>query len=287
VLQLLADNETSETPFFRKESLRGLIIISDEDDQTLLLPDSVDATFSPRTGYKCDEASLLALNGGSGVINGAGGICCSDPANGCAYGAAGTSCSPKTVDGFTYTISVCADETQLKPVADIKAEIDTFFRTLDSAADDSVSANWFTAAIVPLTGVSIQTLQASRAQDDIAAGSIHTFAVDRGDRYLELAALAGEGSLGLDIAEEDYAPVLEAIGRSIINKKSTFTLDRAPTAEEDMIVSVIHEDGSQTEIETTEYEIREKSIFITNEDLVLGLSKGDQISVNYQPKTLF
>ena len=287
VLQLLADNESGETPFFRKGSLRGLIFVSDEDDQTLVLPDSVDGAFSPRTGYKCDESSLLSLNGGSPVINGNGGICCSDPSKGCAYGSAGTTCSPKTVDGFTYTLSVCADETQLKPVSDIKSEIDTFFRGLDEATDESASPNWFTAAIVPLTGASIQSLQDARTQDDVAAGSIHTFAVDRGDRYLELASLAGEGSLGLDIAEEDYAPVLEAIGRSIIEKKSTFTLDRAPTAEEDMIVKVIHEDGSESEIAASDYEIREKSIVITREDLVLGLSKGDQISVNYQPKTLF
>ena len=287
LLQLLQDNESSDTAFFRKGSLRGIIFVSDEDDQTLVVPESPSVSFSPRTGYLCDETSLLSLNGGNPVINGAGGICCSNPANGCAYGASGTSCPAKTVDGLTYTLSVCADPAQLRSVSDIKSEIDSFFRTLDEQSDPSASANWFTAAIVPTSAASIQLLQAARSQDDIAAGSIHTFAVDRGDRYLELVSLAGEGSLELDIAQEDYAPVLEEIGRSIIDKKSTFTLDRAPTAEEDMLVTILHEDGSERVIDPEDYEIREKNLIITREELVLGLTKGDRISINYQPKTLY
>jgi hypothetical protein len=227
------------------------------------------------------------LNGGNPVINGNGGICCSDPAQGCIYGSLGTACESKTVDGFTYTLSVCADPTQLKAVSDIKTEIDSHFLALDGATDPNANPNWFAVAIVPMTGASIQSLQDARAQDDLAAGSIHTFAVDRGDRYLELVSLAGEGSLGLDIAEEDYAPVLDQIGQSIINKKSTFTLERAPTAEEDMIVSILHEDGSESTLESSNYEIREKDLVITNSEIVLGLARGDRISINYQPKTLF
>jgi len=287
LLQLLQDNETSETAFFRKGSLRGIIFVSDEDDQTLVVPESPDAGFSPRTGYLCDEASLLSLNGGNPVINGAGGICCSNPANGCAYGSSGTSCPSKTVDGLTYNLSVCADPAQLRQVVDIKNEIDSFFRSLDGQADSSASPNWFTAAIVPTSATSIQALQAARSQDDTAAGSIHTFAVDRGDRYLELVSLVGEGSLELDIAQVDYAPVLEEIGHSIIEKKSTFTLDRAPTAEEDMMVTILHEDGSERVIDPDDYEIEEKNLIITREELVLGLAKGDRISINYQPKTLY
>jgi len=287
LLQLLQDNEGTDTAFFRKGSLRGIIFVSDEDDQTLEVPESPDVSFSPRTGYLCDEASLLSLNGGNPVINGAGGICCSNPANGCAYGASGTSCPAKTVDGLTYTLSVCADPAQLRPVTDIKDEIDSFFRSLDGQTDPAAATNWFTAAIVPTSAASIQSLQAARSQDDTAAGSIHTFAVDRGDRYLELVSLAGDGSLALDIAQEDYAPVLEEIGRSIIEKKSTFTLDRAPTAEEDMIVTIFHEDGSERVIDPDDYVIEEKNLIITREELVLGLAKGDRISINYQPKTLY
>jgi len=287
VLQLLADNESSETAFFRKNSLRGIIFVSDEDDQTFDLAEAVTEGFSPRTGYLCDEASLLALNGGNPVINGNGGICCSDPAKGCVYGSRGTSCESKTVDGFTYTLSVCTDPTALKPVADIKNEIDQFFLNLDEVTDANTQPNWFSVAIVPLTGASIQNLQDARSHEDMAAGSIHTFAVDRGDRYLELGNLVQNGSLGLDIGEEDYAPVLDSIGRSIIEKKSTFTLERAPTTEEDMIVSVLHENGTESIISAEEYEVREKDLVITSEERVLSLARGDRISINYQPKTLF
>lgn len=284
LLQLIQDNESSATAFFRTDSLRGIIFITDEDDQTLRIETNPPANFHPYTHYSCDQNSLIALNGAQ-AVTGNNGFCCADPAKNCRFGAEGTNCASKTVDGFTYTVSVCAKPELLLPVADVKTEMDNFFLSLDGA--DTANPNYFVVSIVPLTGAAIESLQASRDQDDIAAGGFKTMAVDRGDRYLQFGELVGNGSMAMNIADADYSPILDAIGRAIIDKKSTFWLDRAPTAEEDMIIKILHADGSSTVIPGDKYVINGKAIVITDQNLVLSLAATDKISINYQPKTLY
>ena len=53
---------------------------------------------------------------------------------------------------------------------------------------------------------------------------------DASHRYLELVDQVGSGSLALNLAESDYTPILETIGRTIVSKKATFTLQREPRA---------------------------------------------------------
>ncbi len=283
VLQFLRDNESSESAFFRPNSLRGIIFVSDEDDQSL------DESFLPITGdltpwnhYRCDEASLDLLNTDPGVTQ-LGGYCCSD--NSCRFGSEGTQCTEKTVDGLTYTPSICPDPTKLVSVESAKIEIDDFFNGLDQTTDSGEST--FIAAITPLTATSISELQSARNSDDTTVGAIRTWAVDRGDRYLELAQLSGSGTLALDLGEEDYAPVLEAIGRAILEKKSKFTVARAPTSEEDLLLEILHADGTRTEIPSDRYVIEGKTIRITDDSITLSLKSDDQIRVDYQPSTLF
>ncbi|MEK7689840.1 MAG: hypothetical protein AAB425_02340, partial [Bdellovibrionota bacterium] len=121
--QFLTDNETSsETAFFRPTSLRAVIFVSDEEDQTLALP-TIEASptgLAPTADYACDQASLIALNG-SKVITRTGGYCCSEASKACTYGLIGTTCAPKTVDDLTYTLSVCANPEKLRPVTEIKS----------------------------------------------------------------------------------------------------------------------------------------------------------------------
>lgn len=283
VLQLLTDNEPGSTAFFRKNSLRGIIFVSDEDDQTMSLPNPVPAGFSPQSKYKCDQASLLTLNAAN-AITGNGGMCCTDTSKNCSYGSEGISCDPKTVDGYTYTISTCPRPELLAPVADIKSTIDTFFKSLDGGA--ATDPNYFVASIVALTGTSIQQLQALHDADDAAVGALHTVAADRADRYLQLGDLVGNGSLSMNIAESDYTPILNAIGQTIIDRKGTFTLERAPTNAEDMILMVIHADGTTTTIPSSKFVINANHVTITDGDYILSLAATDKISINYQPKTL-
>ncbi|OFZ78760.1 MAG: hypothetical protein A2583_09830 [Bdellovibrionales bacterium RIFOXYD1_FULL_53_11] len=281
VLQLISDNEGTATSFFRAGSARGIIFVTDEDDQSMTVPAEPDDDFKPQSYYKCDQASLVGLNGAD-EITGINGYCCSEEANNCTYGSEGTSCPSKTVDGYTYTPSLCPRDDKLIVVSSVKEQLDAFF----SALDDGGSANYFVASIVPLTAVAIQDMQTARTAGDAAVGAIKTHAVDRGDRYLELGALVGNGSLQLDISASDYSPILDEIGRAIIAKKSTFTLARAPTSSEDMLVNVIHANGTIEWIPSTKYAISGKTLVITDTDLVLSFAATDKVSINYQPKSV-
>lgn len=281
VLQLLKDNEVTPTAFFRQGSLRGIIFVSDEEDQTLTVPATPGPTFGTWTNYACDMAGIAAMNPGRNT-DVPGGYCC---ASGCVFGAFGTTCPAKTIGTLTYTPYICPVAALLIPVTSIKATLDSFFRGLDGSG--STIANYFVVSIVPLDAAAITALQATRDVTDAAVGAIRTTTVDRGDRYLELGTLVGNGSLSMNIADPDYSPILDAIGQGIANKTGTFTLQRSPTGEEDMIVTILHGDGTSSVVPSSKYVISGKQLRITDLNVILSFSASDRISINYQPKTLF
>jgi hypothetical protein len=278
LVQLLSDNETDDTTkFFRKDSLRGIIFVTDEDDQ------SFDTTLVKSTLYPGIPTPTLS------------------PANdGYNTGA----CATKTVDGHTFQLAKCVvAPSLLMTPASVKTSLDTFFDTLDEGATTDVGRNYFITTITPLTAASIQTLQAARDAGGATTntnisnfmsanpGTHHTatiaataVAVDRGDRYLELGNLVGNGSLSLDLAESDFSPILTAIGNNIIDKKSTFKLRREPTGSEEMIVSILNPDGTTEVIPDTKYTITGIYLKVTDEDLILNLNGDAKISINYQPR---
>jgi biopolymer transport protein ExbB/TolQ len=282
VLQLLKDNETTETAFFRKGSLRGIIFVSDEEDQSMAIPENPPASYKPESDYLCDQASLITMNGAA-AVTGNNGYCCTDPSMNCRYGSVGTSCPSKTVDGFTYTISVCPNPDKLISVSEVKTALDNFFQTLD---ETSSNPNYFVASIIPTSAAGMQQLQTDRNASDTTVGTIKTVAVDRGDRYIELGKLVGADSLALDISSSDYSPILDAIGKQIVEKKSTFTLSREPTSTEDMMIKIRHKDGAETVVSTDLYIIKGKSIVFTDQEFVLSFAATDQILINYQPKAV-
>jgi hypothetical protein len=247
VLQMLSDNETGSTSFFRPGSVRVIIFLSDEDDQTQQLPSNPAAGFGPFTGY------------------------------------AGN-CSPKTVDGYTYTVSSCPDPTQLTPVASIKSQLDTFFSQLDGSP--TTPPNYLVVPIIALTGASIQALQLARKADDIAATGTTNVAVDRGDRYLTLMNLVGQGSFAADIGSSDYSQVLDNLGTTIAQRRSIYTLSRTPGAMEDLQVTIIHADGTSSVIPPTGYTVVGTTLSITDLNLILSFTAGDHIQVYYQPKSV-
>ena len=283
VLQLMSDNEPTATAFFRTGSLRGIIFISDEEDQTAVLPSSPPAGFQPFTGYKCDLARYQELNP-TATAGQIAAYCCSTPGS-CTYVTDGSSCDTKTIDGFSYRVSICPTNTaNLTPVATIKTQFDTFFAGLDGPG---AAPNYFVTAIVPLTGASIQSLQTIRnTEDTLIPGNLVTWQVDRGDRYMQLGSLVGNGSLNMDIASSDYTPILNAIGQAIVAKEGTFTLVREPSGTEDMIVTVVHGDGTTTTVNSNQFTITGKILTITDLNFILSLSSTDRININYQPKNL-
>jgi hypothetical protein len=250
VLQFLDDNETNApTALFRADSVRVVIFVSDEEDQSMTDPTPLPGGFSPQTNY-------------------AGG------------------CPAKTVDGHTYTLSVCPDAARLIPVADVKTRLDSFFNAVDGAPGSSANSTYFVVSILPLTGASILQLQTARTVEDMAVAGSSPVSVDRGDRYLALGTQVGNGSLSLDLATADYTPLLDSIGRAIAFKRSVFTLRRAPTSSEDMIVRIIRADNSYVTIPAADYNISGVTLTITNIALVLSLSSTDKIYINYQPRSV-
>ena len=253
LLQLVNDNEntSSTTRFFRNNSLRVVVFVSDEEDQSLEIPTTLPGGFSPYTYYSA-------------------------------------TCSPKTVDGYTYTLSQCADPTKLISVAGVKSQLDTFFTSLDATAESPAPAsNYFIVSIVALTGQSLQQLHTERTAQETALFGSSGISCDRADRYLELGTLVGNGSLAMDIASSDYSPLLDSIGQMIVAKKSKFELKRAPTGTEDLIFIIKHIDGTSTAVTPDQYVIAGNTVTIIDYNLVLGFASTDQISISYQPKTAY
>lgn len=274
VLQLLTDNESTATSFFRKGSLRAILFVSDEDDQTMTLPTGASTGFGPTTHYQCDQARLLELNPGSSAT-----VLAQCPN-------AATRCTEKSVDGLTYRVSHCPTSTApLMPVDSVKSELDAFFRILDQSAAGA-DPNYFVVGILPTTATSIQNMQSDRMVEDTSVGALKQWAVDRGDRYLELIQRVGNGSMALDIGEPDYSPALDAIGRVIVQKKGTFTLARTAGAAEDMLVWLEHGDGSRTQLQASQFSVTGTTLRITDMDVVLSLSATDRIAIDYQPARL-
>jgi hypothetical protein len=273
VLQLLSDNETSATAFFRPGSLRVIIFVSDEEDQTLILPNPAPAGFTPQTHYQCDSARLAELNPNDARVS-------------TQCPSSSFRCPEKTVNGLTYRVSYCPrGDAPLMPVQTVKDSLDSFFRTLDGSTQ-TTDPNYFVVGIIPTTATSIQQLQADREVEDTGVGNLKQWAVDRGDRYLELVNLVGNGSLTLDIGEPNYSPVLDAIGQAIVNRKATFTLARPAGALEDLLVWIEHSAGDRQQLSPNQFTVTGTTLQITDLDLVLSLSSTDKVVIDYQPSSL-
>lgn len=248
MLQFVTDNEASAslTKFFRPGSLRTIVFLTDEDDQSMTIPANNANPGSNYTG----------------------------------------SCSSKTVDGYTYTIDSCPS-VALTPVSTFKSQMDAFFQGLDGsgAAGDP---NYFVVSIVALTGASIQAMQTERCnvENGIFGPGSCSVATDRADRLVSFASLVGNGSLSMDLGSSDYSPMLDQIGTVIVQKKAQFTLARAPTAAEDMIVYVLHADQSRTVVDPSKWTINGNILTITDLNFVLSLASTDKFLVNYQPRSV-
>lgn len=298
VLEFININEADAvTKFFRKDSLRGIIFLGDEDDQSTELPAAPTQISNPFGNYKCDLASLQAMNPGKEAAIAAN-FCCStlngDGSPKCQYGKMGTSCSAKQIDAnagslpadpkVPWTVSVCPVESDLIPIATVKSRLDNFFLNLDGKlpTDDP---NYFIVSIVPKTADTLTTLQASRNVNDSDAGQYITKAVDRGDRFLALGDLVANGSLALELGSTNYDTLLDEIGKTIVAKKGTFTLQREPTGFEEMQVFIVHADGAYFQVPAASLSISGKVLSITDLALVLSLKSTDYIALNYQPKS--
>lgn len=279
VVQFLTDNEASAstTKFFRQDSVRAVIFVSDEEDQSMTTPASPSVSFNPYTDYGCDLSGLQALNPTANIT---GGYCCS---NGCTFDS-DMDCQAKTVDSFTYTPSVCADNAKLISVSSVKTQLDNFFMNLDGSNDNP---NYFVANIVPMTGPGIQQMQADRAAQDAAVGAYITVATNRPDRLIALADQVGGGSMSMDITSNDYSPLLDQIGLTAVLKAGKFKVLKKLGLEAEMTIKVVKVDASFYFITSDHFEIVDEYWIQLDAPTILALNETDQIVINYQPSAAY
>jgi hypothetical protein len=303
VLQFVQDNElnaqgTAPNHLFRPGSLRVVIFVTDEDDQTV--DPAVNLAGNPSTGYAYDVSDVG--DGGAGscrtrTVPCPSGTCTQVP---CTNNSNNLCANPDaTHKSYTYTLSFCApqpESTSLMAVPTIKSRMDTFFTNLDgTTGTDAANPNYFSVSVIPLSGESLTALHKNRGDEDVTAlGAGHRrITSDRGDRYIAFDQAVGNGSFEMELIDPsnpdmtDFNPILDKIGRVIVGKKGTFTLARAPTGQEDLILIIKHVDGSSTTVAPSQYTISDKTLTITDLNVVLNFDSSDQISISYQPKTAF
>lgn len=289
-------NEKSSTAFFRKGSLRVVIFLTDEDDQSMKATGTTTET--PFGSYSCDLNTLVNANNSkftdvSNYIQNTIRYCCTGGS--CSYPNNG--CAKKTVDGQEWGVGICPDSTKLEKVSTFKTKMDNFFADLDKGG---TAGSYFAVVITPLTLQTLQDLQVARVQSDdhldaiqyLSGGTLTTSkrlrqpAVDVGTRYLEFADLVGNGSLKLDIGTSDYGVLLNSIGQQIANKKGRFDLKYPVTDKSLAIVTIIKKSGSNVKLEGNQYDFEGSSLVIKDLDVILSLEDGDKINVDYQPGSM-
>jgi hypothetical protein len=310
VLELMQDNEAAATrkanasPLFREGSIRVIVFVSDEDDQSISLDatDPVDPApiTNPSdvfTGYIYTDTSAARTTN-----------CPVTPG----LPQTADCCAVKTVSdttgSYSYIIPVCpkgypaaANNTAaavLMPVADVKTKFDNFFTALDGTTGATgANPNYMVASIVVTTAAGVQSLhEQQRCPEQLkifgACNEFYDVTSDRGDRYIELANLVGNSSGAFDMTSGDYSPILSSIGQAVIQQRFSFTLQRQPTGSEQMVVAIVHTDGSSYIVSPVDYTITGNVIALDN-DVIFGTNgypgilATDSVSINYQPKSSF
>jgi hypothetical protein len=256
-LELNEKSATAAHKLFRKNAKRIIVFLTDEDEQT------VDPA------EKGPEPYTVMVSGGEALPS-----------------QITTKCEPTVVEGVTLApVTVCTKPELLLGVSAFKESLDSFFGKLDGGAG-AAPGKFLIVSIVSKNLKTIQDLRVKAGDLEIA----HT----RGDRYVELATLAGDGSFSMDIGAEDYSEILEKIGLEVVKHSTTtkfvpvtrFKLDRIPAEGERFLVILLSTDGSSVELQETQYVLRKNTLTITDPALIAGLKKGDEIRVRYQPSTV-
>lgn len=281
VSQFLADNEKETAPnkLFRKNSQRIIIFLSDEEDQSIA---SENVGPEPRkllyrgTYYTDKDAAAAAK-----IL----------PAQ------FSIDCQGSTVDGVALApMNLCTRPGLVIGVDRFKASLDTFFKELDGSPMSN--PNYFVTAIVAKDLSTIQSLRAVSTEKDSKGQPVITH--ERGNRYLELVSLVGNGSVAMDIGAENYAPILDQIGLEIVNRsvetvfkaQSKFTLVRAPDHREKIEATLVKASGERFILTSDQYQFVAspkgvKNILeITDTKLISALQAGDKVSVKYRPGTI-
>jgi hypothetical protein len=263
VLQFLNDNEPDPAlRFFRPGSLRVIVFVADEDDQSQL---------SDPNQYLYGSNSSYGTGTPGNYVPGGGTKAHLIPEKASApFICKRTYPSPNANTYFPGGDSgYCVDPAWLLPIGTVKQSLDDHFHQLDGTTS-SMGANYFIAAITTMNTAGL-------------AAQGYTYI---SHRYADLVDEVGNGSLTLDLTQSDYTPLLAQIGTNILQAKSVFQLARAPTGEEDLVVSIVHGDESVTVVAPAQYVLSGTALTI-DLAIVSSLASTDSIDVSYRPSTVF
>ncbi len=85
----------------------------------------------------------------------------------------------------------------------------------------------------------------------------------------------------------DYSPILDQIGKTILQNKGTFYLKRPASNKDEMFVAIVKGDGSRNIVPQDEYEISGNVLKITNLTTILNMRSDDGFIINYQPSKAY
>ncbi len=302
VLQLLTDNEASETAFFRADSKRMIVFLSDEEDQSVELPSSVPADFEPETLVQKD--------------------------------------CERTLEGHKYTVPKCAKDSAILPVEKVKNDLDRFFLGLDKKSQNPnyavtaiVGKKWSTVYKLhggKSNGSQDQGARYLKLVEQVGNGSLSMDigeadyspildqigkAISQGFRtFSPIAAPADLSTLIVKIVHENKSETIVPTGSyklvgdtltitddAIVNtlqstdqlvtessakKLDTFTLKRAPAPGETVTVQLIHASGGAQTLTEAQYKITGDSLRIVDSALVKKLLPTDALLVKFQATRL-
>ena len=296
VLQLLDDNEKTETRFFRADSKRLIVFLSDEDDGSIHL-ENAPAGLEP-------ESKLAPKT--------------------------------RIFGGREYTYDKYPRDEDLIAVSEVKDRLDRFFMALDGRNDSpnyaveaivvkelatlnrlyKKGSSLFTQdmgtrymALAKLVGNGSDSMDIGAEDYSPLLDRIGT-TVSEGFRIftLESVPTAGEklivkivrkGKQDLVLAPAQYkleGKTLTILDDSIVNdlqasdqlvisyeakRLNTFTLERAPGPGENVTVQIKHVTGKVETLSANQYQIQVTKLTITDAAVVKGLQPGDQLIVQY------
>ncbi len=190
-----------------------------------------------------------------------------------------SNCPYKTVGSHTYRLQICPKPASILPVANFKNQLDAFFLALDG--NQSTDPKYFIVTISPKTGQALQDLHDEMGENYDSVSS------DYGTRLFALSDSVGNGSMNLELTSNDYTPLLDSIGQTIVSKKAVFHLNLPASNQSEMIVWIQHGDGSLQVVQNSQYTISGYILTLIDFDLVLSLTASDHLIVNYQPSSSY
>lgn len=286
VLQFLKDNESSKNekshPLFRRGSQRVIVFLSDEDDQSY---DYRDAGGSPR---KLLYRGSYPLNKSQKEVEKLPAQFTVDCESTPAKDDAGQPIFDKKGNAVKLKpMTLCIRPGLVTPVETFKTQLDSFFNNLDGTPAGS-TPNYLVTSIVSKNLKTITYLR-SQVPNEITH--------ERGERYIKLADIVGNGSFSMDIGASSYAPILNKIVTEVTKRSTVVTTEKKfvpqTTIKLDYVIDtrvpvsvVIDGENGRRVLGKDQFTVSGNTLTITDAAVIKTLRPGDSYFVDSQPGSI-